>query len=455
MSDPVAVLGGGPAGLYAALLLARRDIPVVIVERGERPGGLAGGTEIAGMPVDFGSHRLHPSIDPEILDDVASLLGDDLQLRRRHGRILLDGAWIPFPIAPGALARRLRPSALVRLGLGAAAASLRPTRDDTFAGFVATGLGRPMGEMFYFPYARKIWGVEPDRLAGEQARRRISADSPARLIRKALSRSGTGREFLYPAGGFGQISDGIAAAATGRGAEIRLGTTVTRVSPGSTRTLVDTNRGTIPASFVLSTIPIGTLAHMLDPPDPVADAAAGLRSRSMVLVYLVVDRPQWTEFDAHYFPGEDVPFTRISEPKNYRDGRDPDDVTVLCVEIPADVGDVIWSMDDADLAAEIRGHIVTTGLPDPGTHGVVHRLPHAYPVYDLGSRERFETVTSFVDDHDGIVTFGRQGLFAHDNTHHALVMAHDAVACVESDGSFDTARWDNARRRFAEHVVED
>ncbi len=46
----------------------------------------------------------------------------------------------------------------------------------------------------------------------------------------------------------------------------------------------------------------------------------------MLLVYLVVPTPQWTPFDAHYLPEGWTPITRISEPKNYRDGhpgRDP------------------------------------------------------------------------------------------------------------------------------------
>ena len=33
--------------------------------------------------------------------------------------------------------------------------------------------------------------------------------------------------------------------------------------------------------------------------------------------------------------------------------------------------------------------------------------------------------------------FGRQGLFAHDNTHHALAMAYAAVDCLREDGTFD------------------
>ncbi|MBK7284263.1 MAG: hypothetical protein IPI83_07680 [Sphingomonadales bacterium] len=54
-----------------------------------------------------------------------------------------------------------------------------------------------------------------------------------------------------------------------------------------------------------------------------------------------------------------------------------------------------------------------------------------------------------------MLTFGRQGLFAHDNTHHALATAHGAVDCLNADGSFDLAKWRDYRRIFETHVVED
>ena len=49
----------------------------------------------------------------------------------------------------------------------------------------------------------------------------------------------------------------------------------------------------------------------------------------------------------------------------------------------------------------------------------------------------------------------RQGLFAHDNTHHTLEMAYAAADCLSKDGSFDRASWARHRQEFETHVVED
>jgi hypothetical protein len=53
------------------------------------------------------------------------------------------------------------------------------------------------------------------------------------------------------------------------------------------------------------------------------------------------------------------------------------------------------------------------------------------------------------------LTFGRQGLFAHDNTHHALAMALAASHCLDRAGHFDLALWAKHRETFESHVVED
>jgi protoporphyrinogen oxidase len=198
---------------------------------------------------------------------------------------------------------------------------------------------------------------------------------------------------------------------------------------------------------------------LTDPPAPaeVLEASAGLGLRAMLLVYVVLDTDRFTEFDAHYFPEADLPFTRVSEPKNYAGLGEPRGRTVLCAEIPCSARDAIFTADDASLQARVCDGLARAGLPvNVPVLGVeVRRLPAAYPIYDLGYEERFERLDAWVESLERVLSFGRQGLYAHDNTHHALFMAQAAAECLASDGCFDAARWARYREVFATHVVED
>src|SRR6266446_10426156 len=224
----VAVVGAGPAGLGAAWKLASRgDCTVHVFERGACIGGNAGSFEVGGMRVDFGSHRLHPSCEPRILDDIRGFLGADLLDRPRHGRIRLQGRWIHFPLKPLDLAAHLPWS----FGASAALDQIRKrfapaAAEESFASVLERGLGKTICREFYFPYAQKIWGLPAQALHAEQAHRRVSANSAAGLLGKLLRTAPGAGRFFYPRRGFGQISEAYADAARQADARIHLETEV-------------------------------------------------------------------------------------------------------------------------------------------------------------------------------------------------------------------------------------
>jgi protoporphyrinogen oxidase len=454
----VAVLGAGPAGLMAAWRAAAAGHRVVVLERAPAVGGLAASTEVAGQRVDLGSHRLHPSTDPAVLGDLRRLLGGTLQWRPRAGRLRLDGRWVRFPLSPPDLVRSLPPSFAAAAVRDAVTAPWRRAREDSFADVVRTGLGPTMLDRFYGPYARKLWGLEPEELDGEQARRRIAARSAAGLARRVVGPR-THPGFWYPARGFGAIVEALADAAVAAGADLRLGCEVARVDLSGEGAAVALADGTaVVAGRVLSTVPLPALASLArpSPPPEVAAAAGALTSRGMVLVYLALARDRWTPFDAHYLPGPEVVASRVSEPKRYRDGPDPVGQTVLCAEVPCTPGDELWLAGDDELAGEVAAGLEALGLPAVRPFTVdVRRLPAVYPVLRRGDVERLGVVHRWIDSLPRLVTLGRGGLFAHDNTHHVLALAREAAACLRADGTWDADRWAAARTRADAAVVED
>ncbi|MFB3903302.1 MAG: NAD(P)/FAD-dependent oxidoreductase [Acidobacteriota bacterium] len=468
----VLILGAGPAGLGAACKLAERgDFRVTVLEKNRSVGGNAGSFQLAGQYVDYGSHRLHPSCEPEVMADIKRLLGDDLLDRPRHGRIRLRRRWIHFPLKPVDLALRLPPRFALGVVRDMAAKPFRNgvSPNGSFSSVLEAGLGPTICREFYFPYARKIWGLAPDALSGIQARRRVSASSTGKLVRKVVSmlpgvarKNGKGR-FWYPRRGFGQISEAYCQAAVRSGADVQTNAEVQsleRTGAGWTVSYRQDGRShTIPVDVVWSTIPVTLLMRYLRPAPPpdFLRAAGQIDYRAMILIYLVLQTARFSEYDAHYFPGAEIPITRMSEPKNYSTANEPKDRTVLCAELPCSAGDPAWSYSDEELERLLLDSLKTAGIPPQApVLGVdTRRLRFAYPIYTSGYESFFDQIDQWISRLDRLTSFGRQGLFAHDNTHHALFMAYSAVKCLDSRARFDTNRWLNFRKIFATHVVED
>lgn len=470
----IMIVGAGPAGLGAAYrLTSTGKARVTVIEREPVVGGVAGSFEVAGIRVDFGSHRLHPSCDPAIMAELKTLMGADLLKRPRHGRIRMKGRWIHFPLKPQDLALKLPPSfaaGTIRDMVGKRFARSTGSDANTFATVLEAGLGRTICENFYFPYVEKIWGMSPTEIDAVQARRRVSAGSIGKMIGKVLKAvpglkpEGAGI-FYYPRKGFGQISNALADAARDKGAEIftnaKLSSIVTEKK--SVRSVVfDTPNGPeeVQPDYLWSTIPAASLISKIRPAAPrtLTKTAEGLGYRGMILIYLVLGTRQFTEFDAHYFPEREVPITRLSEPRNYSEAYGHiTDRTVLCAELPCKVDGVEWRMTDEQLGGLVIKSLEDSGLKVdcPVLDVQTRRLTNAYPIYTRGYERNTKRVDEWLRRFDNIVCFGRQALFVHDNTHHALKMAWSASDCVTAGGTFDYDKWWEYRDEFESHVVED
>jgi protoporphyrinogen oxidase len=401
----IVVLGGGPAGLGAAYKLAQRGFAeVTLLEQSEDVGGTAGSFELAGTRVDYGSHRLHRACDPEVLSDIRNLLGDDLLDRPRHGRIRLRQRWIHFPLKPLDLARRLPPGFSVAMGTDVMG-KIMPrridrTEEEDFASVLEARLGRTICRDFYFPYARKLWGLAPEELSATQARRRVAASSLPQMMRKVLSAlpgfktQGSGR-FFYPRHGFGQMAQALAQAAREAGAEIRLNAPVRgiQMTESGPHTVCYQEHGrvvSVQADHVWSTIPITALVHHLTPMPPAdcLQAAEAIEYQGMILVYLVLEQRHFSEYDAHYFPGADIPITRLSEPKNYSNSESPSDRTVLCAELPCSLNDAEWARSDEDLGRLVLDALAAAEIPRTGTGATDCHTAPARGLSDIPSRVR-------------------------------------------------------------------
>jgi protoporphyrinogen oxidase len=154
-----------------------------------------------------------------------------------------------------------------------------------------------------------------------------------------------------------------------------------------------------------------------------------LRHRSMVFVYLVLDRPQLTPDHWIYIPEKTLTVHRLSEFKNFSEHCAPPDKTLVCAEITCDQGDEIWNESDEKLRDISVKDLVKIGLirPEEVLETFSHREVFAYPLYITGYRDHLDAVLSWVDGIENLDTTGRQGLFKYNNMDHSIAMGFTAA----------------------------
>ncbi len=440
----VVVLGAGLAGLATAYELAKAGVPVTVVERDDFPGGMACSWQKNGFWLDHGPHRFH-SRDEDIVKHFYEVLDGEVVTRDRMSRIYMQGKFFDYPLKAMNVLKSLPPSLLVRACWDYAwirfKQVFKPIPDDNFENWVLKRFGRTLYEMFFGTYTSKAWKMPCTEISADWASQRISQANLWDTIVKTLNppREGEVRslvsEFWYPAhGGIGQLGRKYAEKIEQLGGKVLLECPVERleIEGGRVQRVVCRKDGkelVLEPSEVVNTIPIQRAVEALHPkPAPeVLAVIPKLRHLGIVFVYLEVDVPSVSPDHWVYLPEKHLTVHRISEFKNFSDaavGTASGDKTVVCCEITCNVGDEHWQLSLEEGARIAIRDLETVGLLKPGTaRGIdMHKLPYAYPVYDLTYKENLETLKKELRKVKNLRTTGRQGLYRYNNMDHSIAM---------------------------------
>ena len=463
---PVAVLGGGPAGLTAAYVLAKRSHPTVLFEANPVVGGLARTVVRDGYRFDLGGHRFFTK-SHEVEALWREVLGDELLVRPRLSRIRWRGRFIDYPLRGADVVRKLGPLELLRCSASYAAAACRPQREvESFEDWVTARFGRRLFELFFRSYTEKVWGVSTGELRAEWAAQRIRELSFSRAARAALRGDGQDirsliEEFLYPRLGPGQLWESMLAQTVRMGAEARLRSPVTRIShDGGRVTAVEAPAGAvIEPSHVLSSLPLPTVVEALDPPPPadVLAAARGLRYRDFLTVAVVIGGADPFPDTWIYVHDPDVRVGRIQNFRSWSPWMVPDpERSCLGLEYFCFEGDELWRTRDEDLVELAANELERVGLVgrERVERGWVMRVPKAYPIYDADYGERVAAIRGWLESLRNLQQIGRNGLHRYNNSDHSMLTAIRAVENLRDGADHDI--WAvNADSAYHEESVTD
>ncbi len=442
------ILGAGPAGLSAALELCRHGASVLLVEKESGCGGLCRTHRRDGFSFDMGGHRFITR-DREIFDSVAGLMGSNLRVAERTSVIRLGGKEYHYPLKLSEVLRGEGLTGVARIFLSFVGARFRRSpAGPSFADWTQRQFGKEIYQRFFAPYTRKLWDLDPGELSSDWAAERISRISlgdvalHALRLRRHPPRT-FARRYCYPRQGIGQIFESLEAEARRLGAGCITRARVAQVKPGPPHEVrLETPRGDVEITCgrILSTIPVPELVALLPAPPEVRHAASQLSFRSLRFANLQLEGPPLSDRTWIYVPQKEYLMTRIQFPARRSPENCPPGKTSIQLEIPCNFGDELWARPREELLPRLLEELEQLGFPVRSRviDSFDVRARHAYPVYRRDYREHLERVLSWIDQQDGIATFGRQGRFQYIFFDRAMRAGVDAARrCLGLPVGFD------------------
>jgi protoporphyrinogen/coproporphyrinogen III oxidase len=416
VQKPIAIVGGGPAGLAAAAFLKRYNVPFILYEAGPKLAGLATSFHDAdGFSYDFGAHfitnRLAAATGIGAYCRDVRYYGESVLMQKKDYSYPFGLLQVPRYLASG-LASKLKPQNSAHVN-SSAAAWFRSSYGDTLANEVAI----PLLEEWSGASAQELAASVGNKMQNSLGQT-LMLKAASRLTGRAVS-CGYSHEapethriwHVYPEGGIGLLCQKLA---QGLEEEIHLESPVQEILVEGDRVqAVRVNDRDQPVSAVISTAPVNILSRMVKGTDKLQPLAK-FRYRPMVFVNLRLEGRGYLSDTVLWTPESQFPFFRLTETPISMPWLAPSGKTLLTVDIGCEKGDAMWNMADDQLGELCVDHLdgIIPNIRQKYLGCRVLRTPVAYPVY-LHEYEEARLELEQSTGIDGLYSIGRNGEFSH------------------------------------------
>jgi protoporphyrinogen oxidase len=427
------ILGGGPAGLGAGMVLAKEGIKCSVFEKDSQVGGISKTIEKDGFYFDLGGHRFFTK-SKEVQDLWNEALGEENFLKRpRLSRIYYKNKFFYYPLKPLNAFINMGPWSVIKVLSSYAKAKVRPYKtEETFDKWVTNRFGKELYKMFFKSYTEKVWGIPCEDLDSEWVAQRIKGLSLREAIKNAFFNNNKITtlitEFSYPKYGPGMMYSAMKDKVNKNGGEVILNTEVKKINleGDNIKSVILSDGKEVSAENYISSIPLNSLIKLMgdSAPKEVQEAAKKLKFRSFLTVNVVLNEEKLFPDNWIYVHSPEVKLGRIQNFKNWSKYMccNPE-YTNLGLEYFCDEGDDLWNMKDEDLIkfAVKEMEKIKISKASSFVSGFVVRVPNAYPLYAFDYQKNIEIIKSFLSKIKNLQTIGRAGMFRYNNMDHSVL----------------------------------
>jgi oxygen-dependent protoporphyrinogen oxidase len=424
----VVVVGGGIAGLAAALRLASAGVAVTLVESTAAVGGKLRISEVAGVAVDEGAEMFLRRV-PEALS-LVDALGRSAELvspqstsaslwSRGELHPMPTGTVMGLPSDPATLRGVLSAAEVARVTLDRFLPGTAPGEDISVGDWVRRRVGAAVADRLVDPLLGGVYAGRADHLSLAATIPQLPRDERSLLAaagRAIPAVPSTEPVFATVTGGMGSLPASVAGAIESAGGVIVTGRAVRRLE----RTEVagwrvvhgpTTDEQPIEADAVILALPAAPAARLLAGIARIAATElAAIEAASMAIVTTAwrCDDVPATTSSGYLVPAtyrRPVKAVTFASSKWAHVGGDDVAIVRCSIGRHGDVGDL--QRDDADLAAAAAAELTTYA----GFHGVpiesrVTRWGGALPQYAVGHPDRVARIRASVAEVPGLAACG-------------------------------------------------
>jgi len=415
-TKPIAIIGGGIAGLTAANFLKEKNIPFILFEAGNKIAGLAASfKDEDGFTNDFGAHFITNRLANAIG------VGDQCKTVKYYGEsVWVKGKSYSYPF--GLLK-------IPKMSLSFISTKIKnlPNKKApaSAAEWFRSRYGESLADDIALPLIEAWSGAPSETLSpaiGESLPGSIFNTfylKMASLVKGKAVACGYNREMpeipsvwhVYPNGGVATLCTKLA---EGIEDSIRLLSPVQQIIIENEKVAaVKVKDELIEVSALISTAPANILSKLVTGTNAL-QTTANFRFRPMLFVNLRFNQRDLLTDTVVWFPEKKYPFFRLTEVTRSMPWLAPEGKSIVTVDIGCEKNDEFWNMDEEKLIELCLENLtdIIPGVREKYLGATVLRTPIAYPVFlneYEKERQEFEQSTKI----ENLLSIGRNGEFAH------------------------------------------